>query len=111
MKALNFIYVAKVTRVSIEVKVVTRADFFITKVAYLVIFHFFGTFKNHFESRLSWKSLLSSISSFLGSDVNRADALIRYLKFPIGSYQYKTVASFTFRSIKIALRKRLSVLS
>ena len=41
----------------------------------------FGIFKNHFESTLSRKSLLSSISSFLGSDVEiRADVLI-LLKF------------------------------
>ena len=56
---------ATVIRESIEVKFVTRADCFITKVAYLIIF---VTFKNHFESKLSRKSLLSSISSFLGSD-------------------------------------------
>ena len=39
----------------------------------------FGIFKNQFESRLSRKSLLSSISSFLGSDVEiRADVLILF---------------------------------
>ena len=58
-----------VIRGSIEVKFVTRADGFITKVAYFIIF---DTFKNHFESKSSRKSLLSSISSFLGSDEIRA---------------------------------------
>ena len=94
---------AKVNTGTLGVKVVT----WIIKEAYLISFFLiFDTFKNHFESRLSRKSLLSSISSFLGSDVEiRADALIPLDVLFEVSNRIKRFLTATLQ--KLVLRSRL----